>query len=282
MLMLAPFEEKSLPALALLQPEGAAPGSLCRELTDVARGGGRQVVVAVEDGRACGVAGWVCFGLEAEGILYGVPVLAGSPEAAGLLLGHLVERARTLGARQLRVSRCVGEDAKAAALAGLGFLPLLDMISMERPSGGLPEVPMPPSLSRVPFGAIDWPRFAAAFNTAFAEVPNSPPLSAALKRLEWEELDPEASQLWQDATGRYVAWIGVDPAGYVGEVGVDESLRGRGIALALYRIAGEVLVARGVSRLTTLLASTNTATLRLHEKLGFTESTRRTVFALEV
>jgi len=281
MLTLVPYEEKHLCALARLPRGEGNPASLRRDLTDSARHGGAQVVVAMDD-EPRGVAGWVSFGVETAGIVYGAPVLAGSEEAARLLLEHLVERARSLGARQLRVSRFPGEVAKEAALQDLGFVPLLDMISVERDSQGLPEVSMPESLSRVSFEDIDWERFAQAFNAGFAEVPNAPPVQAAVKREDWEELDREASQVWQDPSGRYVAWIGVRPDGHVDEVGIDEALRGRRIAVALYRLAGEVMAARGVTRLSALLASTNAATLRLHERLGFREAARRTVFALAI
>lgn len=280
MLTLAPYDANCLPFLHALRP--AEPDSLAHDLTDAARGFGSQVIVAMEDAVPCGVAGWVTFGVEAEGILYGVPVLARTEAAAKLLLCHVIEQARALGARQVRVSHFPGEDAKAEALSGLGFKPLLDMLSMERSSRDLPAVPLPSGLEQVPFEAIDWARFAALFNTVFAEVPNAPPLDAEAKRQEWAIMDREASSLWQDASGQYRAWIGVHPDGYVDEIGVDASLRGQNIAVALYRRVAEVLVPRGVSRLTTLLASTNLATLRLHEKLGFQEYSRRTVHALEL
>lgn len=282
MLSLVPYDEKHLPSLALLQPAGQDLDSLKRDLTDAARGFGAQVAVAVENDQACGVAGWVSFGVETEGIVYGSPLLAGTRSAADLLLRHVVSQARDLDARELRVSRFPSESAKEDALAGLGFLPILDMISMERPILGLPAVPMPEHLLRVPYEAIDWEQFARTFNTVFAEVPNAPPLDASIKRQEWEVMDREASHLWQDAPGRYTAWIGVHGDGYVDEIGVDESLRGQGVASALYKLSADSLMARGVMRLYTLLASTNHATLRLHEKLGFKEFTRRTVFALNL
>ncbi|HNX30103.1 MAG TPA: GNAT family N-acetyltransferase [Holophaga sp.] len=281
MLSLVPYEEKHLEALARLFPASGDPASLWRDLNDSARGRGSQVVVAVDDAPR-GVAGWVGLGVAAQGILYGAPVLAASEAAARLLLGHLAERARALGARQLRVSRFPGEAAKETALLDLGFAPLLDMIQVARASRGLPEVPVPAFLGRVPFEEIDWDRFARVFNTCFAGVPNAPPVDGAAKREAWEGLDREASQVWRDSPGRYAAWIGVCPDGHVDEVGVDESLRGRRIAAALYRLAGESAASRGVASLSALLASTNPATLRLHERLGFREAGRRTVFALAI
>ena len=82
--------------------------------------------------------------------------------------------------------------------------------------------------------------------------------------------------------GQYPNGIAVHPDGDVDEVGVDASLRGRGVAPALYHRAGEAMARSGVPRLRAMLASTNTATLRLHAKLGFQESARRTVFALDL
>jgi ribosomal protein S18 acetylase RimI-like enzyme len=282
MVTLISYHEKLIPWLAPLQPSGSDLESLRRDLNDSARGHGTQVVVAVEAGLPCGAAGWVSYGIETQGILYGAPVLAGTEEVACALLGHLVERARALGAHQLRVGHFPGEDAKARALEKSGFLPLLDLIGMERSSNAMPEARMPAHLRRVPLAEVDWDLFASIFNKVFADVPNAPPADGSIKREEWQEMDREASHLWADDSSRYVAWIGVDPNGYVEEIGVEDSLRGQGLAGALYRITGQTLAARGVLRLHTLLASTNAATLKLHEKLGFKEFTRRTVYVLNL
>lgn len=279
---ITPFEEGLLAALEDLVPEGQTLTSLARGLRDGARGGGRQAVIALEDGNPAGVAGWVALGVETEGIVYGSPVLSRTEPSATALLDHLTMAAQALGARQLRVSLLEREEPKATALARSGFRPLLDMISVERPSAGLPEAPLPPELRFVPIARMDWDRFAEVYNRVFAEVPNAPPVDGPAKREEWEQADREASGLWEDASGRYVAWIAVHPDGDVDEVGVEVSLRGRGVAPALYRRAGEVLARSGVSRLRALLASTNAATLRLHAKLGFREYARRTVFARDL
>lgn len=282
MLTLVPFHERQLPFLVPLLPEGQDQASLRQDLKDFARGGGTQVVVVMDGDRVCGAAGWVAIGVAVEGIVYGGPVLAGSQEAARLLLEHLIGTARELGAHQLRVSRFPGEEAKGKAMEELGFLPLLDLITVARSSSGLPSAAMPEHLARVPLQAVHWSRFAQASNRVFEGVPNAPPVDAEQLRHEWEAMDPEASQLWQDEAGNYLAWIGVQPDGYVDAVGVETSLRGRGVAMALYRLAAETLAARAVLRLHALVASTNQATLRLHEKLGFRESTRRTVFTLDL
>lgn len=279
---ITPFEVGPLRALEDLVPEGQALTTLARDLRDGARGGGRQAVIALEGGTPAGVAGWVALGVETEGIVYGSPVLARTEPSATALLDHLAMEARALGARQLRVSLLEREEPKATALARSGFRPLLDMISVERPSDGLPVAPLPPELRFVPVERMDWDRFAEVYNRVFAEVPNAPPVDGAAKREEWEHADREASGLWEDAWGHYVAWIAVHPDGDVDEVGVDASFRGRGVAPALYRRAGEAMARAGVPRLRALLASTNTATLRLHAKLGFQEYARRTVFARDL
>lgn len=277
-----PFDEEPLGALSDLVPDGQTLETLRRDLRDSARGHGRQVVIALEDGRPAGVAGWVALGVETAGIVYGSPVLARTEPSAAALLDRLATEARIIGARQLRVSLLQREEAKAAALARSGFQPLLDMISVERPSVGLPEVPLPTGLRFVPAERMDWDRFAEVYNRVFAEVPNAPPVGGAAKREEWEHADREASGLWEDASDRYVAWIAVHPDGDIDEVGVDASLRGRGVAPALYRRAGEAMARAGVPSLRAMLASTNTATLRLHEKLGFQEYARRTVLVLDL
>ena len=282
MLILTPFHEDQLRFLVPLLPKGQDQASLRQDLTDFARGGGTQVVVVMDGDRVGGAAGWVTFGVAAEGILYGGPVLAGSQEAARLLLEHLIGTARELGAQQLRVSLFPREEAKAKAMEELGFLALLDLITVARSSSGLPLAAMPERLVRVPFQAVDWSRFAKASNAVFEGVPNAPPVNAEQLRQEWEAMDPEASQLWQDEAGNYMAWSGVHPDGYVDAIGVEASLRGRGVGVALYHLAAETLAARAVPRLHALVASTNQATLRLHEKLGFREFTRRTVFTLDL
>jgi L-amino acid N-acyltransferase YncA len=280
--VLIPYDANRLSAVADLLPEEQTLESLGRDLVDAARAQGRQVVMAQEEGVLTGVAGWVAFGVETEGIVYGAPVLARTEASAVRLLERLIHEAKALGARQLRVSLLPEQTAKARALAQTGFHPLLDMISVERPSHDLPPVPMPGDLREVPFEEVDWERFTQLFNTVFAEVPNAPPVDTATKREEWDAVDREASSIWIDAEGRYVAWIGVLPGGHIDDVGVDASLRGRSIAPALYARIGGILAAKGILRLEAMLASTNTATLRLHEKLGFREFARRTVFGLDL
>ncbi|HWQ09954.1 MAG TPA: GNAT family N-acetyltransferase [Holophaga sp.] len=280
MLTLGPYDPVHLDALAALRPQGASPNALHHELTDLARGRGAQVRIAFDDGRPCGVAGWVTLGIGATGTMYGAPVLAGTEAAARALLACLVDVSSRLGARQLRVSCFPDEAPKADALRTLGFSPRLDLIGVARPSAGLPEASVPPFLRPIPIEQVDWDHFAEAFNTVFAEVPNAPPVGAEMRRQDWEAMDREASGVWLDEEGRYAAWIGVHPDGEVDEVGVLADLRGHGIARALYRAAGESLAARGAARLEALLASTNAATLALHAGLGFRECTRRTVFEL--
>lgn len=281
-LTLIPYDARLLEPLKDLLPKGQDLGSLRRDLTDPARGHGRQVVLATRDGMACGVAGWVALGVETAGIVYGSPVLAHTEAAARLLLERLVQEARNHGAHQLRVSLLPGEIPKGEALRCAGFRALLDMIDVERSSRDLPAAALPAGLRPVPRERVDWDRFAAVYNRVFAEVPNAPPLEAEDKRDEWEDLDPDASGIWEDGAGCYVAWIAVHRDGHVDEVGVEESLRGQGVAPALYHSAGAIMAAKGVPRLQAMLASTNTATLRLHEKLGFRETARRTVFALDL
>ncbi len=279
---LIPFTEEPLGALEDLVPDGQTLETLRRDLRDSARGQGRQVVMALEDGKPAGLAGWVALGVETEGIVYGSPVLARTEASASALLDRLAKEARALGALQLRVSLLPGEPAKAAALDRAGFRALLDLITVERSIQGLPDAEMPGDLVRMPLEDVDWEAFTQAFNRIFAEVPNAPPVDAATKREEWEAVDREASSIWVDPEGGYRAWISALPDGHIEDVGVDETLRGRGIAGALYRLAGEALRTRGVAKLEAILASTNAATLRLHEKLGFRPRTQRTVFALDL
>ena len=58
-------------------------------------------------------------------------------------------------------------------------------------------------------------------------------------------------------------------------VGVRSGWRGRNVAAALYRIAAAKLAANGCGELRALVAGSNVASMRLHQKLGFSEAEAR-------
>jgi ribosomal protein S18 acetylase RimI-like enzyme len=130
---------------------------------------------------------------------------------------------------------------------------------------------LPAGLAPVAFDRIDWPRAAALSADCFRDVPNSPAVSAEMLAADWAEADWSASRLLQDASGAYQAYLIVTPDAAVDAVGLAPGWRGQGLADALYAEAAAALHRRGVSRMHALVASSNRASMRLHQRLGFTE-----------
>lgn len=265
-----------LPALQALYDHPGRPAlDLAATLTDAARGGGRQVRVAWRGHRPVGCLGWVSLGLLEDGRLYGAPVLAADAEVAALLLAELQRQGRSLGASHLRVSTWAGDEAKAQALGMAGYRRLFEWVNFVRALAadgpGVAARPLPQGLARVAFDRIDWPRAAALNAECFRDVPNSPAVSAGLLAEEWAEADWSASRLLQDGSGRYQAFVIVSQTAAVEAVGVAAAWRGRGLADALYAEAAAAVRRRGGLHLHALVASSNLASMRLHQRLGFTE-----------
>lgn len=278
-LQLTGLDPAALPVLqALLRRvrSGASLPDLASELTDEARGGGRQAVVASRLGEPVGCAGWVTFGIEDDGRLYGSPVVAAESDVAQRLVEALVLEGRRLQATHLRISAWEGEAVKAAVLAARGFVHLFDWVTVARRI----DAPVAPDfaaegLACVRHDDIDWPRLADLYAAVFRGVPNAPALDAETLATQWSDTDWDASALLADAAGRYVAFVIVHGEGEVVAVGVDASRRGTGLADRLYRHAGHRLSLKGVAALEALVSSANPASLRFHEKLGFAESAPR-------
>ncbi|HSW06405.1 GNAT family N-acetyltransferase [Aquabacterium sp.] len=281
MLSLAPLDLDSLPALQAISDATAAsrpPMALRTLLTDAARGGGRQVVVAWQESRPVGCLAWVSLGIAEDGRLYGSPLIAPDAEVAAALIERLVIEGHTLGASHLRVSTWAGDEGKAQALAALGFECLFEWVNFGRP---LPLPVAPPQASAisrcstVDFERIDWAQAARLSAECFRDVPNSPAVTAEILAADWAEADRDASCLLQDDAGAYAAYIVVQHDGTVDAVGVQAAWRGQGLTDTLYARAAAALVAKGVMQMSALVASTNTASMRLHQRLGFTETVPR-------
>lgn len=275
-----PLDTAGQAGLAALQTLSDAQGSgrprldLQSVLTDGARGQGRQVVVAWQNGQPVGCLGWVSLGLAEDGRLYGAPLIAQHEAAAEALLASLAHTGQALGASHLRVSSWSGEAAKRQALLQRGYQPLFEWVNFARPT----HTPLPlggqdvlRALTPVDWPAIDWPRAAQLSADCFRDVPNSPAVGPEVLAEDWAEADWDCSALLQDSQGRYAAYVIVSPEGAVDAVGVAPPWRGRGVADALYARACAALAAKGRGQATALVASSNTASMRLHQRLGFTE-----------
>lgn len=277
-LRLGPLEHAALPALQALYAAQHAPApvpDLAGELGDAARGHGRQAVLAWRGRQPVGCAGWVGFSIARDGLCFGAPVLAADREVAEALLAHLQAQARHLGARRLRISAWTGEHAKRAALAAAGFVHQFEWMQFALATAGTSPVDFAArGWRRVPLADVDWPQLAALYATTFREVPNAPLPDLASLQAEWQEADWDAGCVLADTSGRYRAFCLID-AGAVEAVGVDPALRGQGIAALLYQHAGHSLARRGSAELSALVASSNSASLRLHQKLGFHEAQPR-------
>lgn len=287
-LRLTGFDASAMPALQAVLDAQMAPQAtpmLIDELTHAARGHGTQAVIVWRGDAPVACAGWVTFGIAQSGQCFGSPVVAADAEAADQVIAQLVHTACELGASSLRISAWAGEDIKRAALERAGFACLLEWIHFAMPAQAL-AVGKPLSalgLVPVPRAAIDWPALLALYNDTFRNVPNAPQPDLADFQSEWAETDTEASCVLADAAGAYHAFAQVSPTGKMEAIGVDDTLRGRGVAAALYAHAARSLAARGIDTLRALVASSNAQSVALHTKLGFVEERPRgRVYALEL
>ncbi|WP_269530946.1 GNAT family N-acetyltransferase [Chitinimonas sp. BJYL2] len=278
-LQLDALQHSDLPALQALVTQALAPAEppdLASDLYSGPRGAGRQVVVARSGGQILGCAAWVTFGIAEDGRLYGSPVVATDRHTAHALLAYLLDTASTLGASHLRVSTWAGESAKVAALQAAGFTQLFEWVNFARDTGDWVAPDWSDTgLHRLDLAQADWAQLTALHNAAFSGVPNAPPLDEATVQDDWQSADQQASAVLVDGAGHYVAYVLVTEEGDVDGVGVDASLRGRGLARRLYAHAAQALRARGLHQLTALVSSANAESMALHQRLGFHESTPR-------
>ncbi|WP_211455119.1 GNAT family N-acetyltransferase [Collimonas antrihumi] len=277
------LQPEAIPALQFLQDQQLPPqvrARLDHDLQDSARGHGRQAILAWRGDVVAGCAGWVTLGIAADGCAYGSPVVAADVEVAESLIMAVSEKVRSSGARRLRISAHASEFAKHEALKAAGFTPLFEFASfaLRLPLANPSELPA--GLHAVHFDQIDWSQMRACYAETFADVPNSPVPEINVIREEWSEGDRQAGRILADETGEYQAFSLIC-GNSVEAVGVRSGWRGRNLAATLYHIAAAALTARGCSEMRALVASTNMASMRLHQKLGFSEiATRRTVYEI--
>lgn len=266
---LHPLSDEAVPLLQRLWDAQLAPhsaGALAVELRDAARGHGAQTVVAQRAGRLAGVAGWVTLGVPQDGCAYGAPLVALDREVAQCLIDAVLDK---VDGERLRISCYRGEPHKRAALLASGFTPLFEFVRFAR-ALPLPEAPLPRGLRVLSPGSFDWPRLQRCYAEVFADVPNTPVPDVDTMKEEWLENDADATFVLVDEMGEYQGFVMM--AGDEVEVlGVRAEWRGRGVADALYAMVSRAMAAQGRVWLRTLVASVNTASMRLHERLGFSE-----------
>jgi len=248
-----------------------------RELADIGRAGGANVVVAWRQGQAVGFAGWVALGA-GDGEFYGAPVVANE----GGVLDSLVERvegeARTAGADWVRCTTWPEDDVKAAVLAERGYRRVFEFVELAGEVAALraPAVEMPPELHRVAYSGVEAEAYVEIFNECFRDLPNAPSMTVELAAESLREQPPlgEASQFWADDQGRYQAFSITLATGYIDSFGVRERYRGRGLANAMMALTIAAASDCGCERLTSTVAGSNAASLRVHQRAGFSEVER--------
>ena len=278
MIELAPFDPATLPILQAMADRIVAPWPvprLAQDLTDLGRARGDQVVIALENGHPVGCAGWVTLGVAQSGCLYGAPVISDNPAALDAMIAHLITTASQAGASQLSIGCRAGEHAKRTELASFGFTRAFEWLHFAKPTTDTETADFARlGLHTVPIGGLDWPAVHTLYAETFQNVPNAPIPSVEAMKAEWIACNWDAGCVLADASGRYRAFMLID-GDEVSAVGIDPSLRGQGIADQLYRRAGFALHGAGTGMLRALVACSNHASARLHQRLGFTEEKPR-------
>lgn len=281
MIELRGLSTDDLPALLALQHATSTPpwsaAMLEAQLLDPARDRGKNVVVAVRDGTIVGVAGWV----EADREQFGSPVVAADREAADALVGKLVARARDRQAASLRIGCTTREAAKREALGAAGFRVVLEFMTLAiaaAPRNGRIE------LAHVALDSVEPDVVKLLHDETFAGVDNAPPISIDEARDLQHRAWPDASGVWLDdgEPAAFVIAMRDGDAVEIAEVGVRTRWRRRGLARALVDRTIDVAATRGLREVHALIASTNAASLALHQAAGLRERDRRAMYQLDL
>ncbi len=209
--------------------------------------------------------------------------MASDELAAATLLHDIVQYARDLGAKRVRVGAAPGEEAKMAALERMGFIPSLQWISLARPvvACAAPDFAAL-ALRRLSTAEIDWSMLARLHNHTFRAVPHAALGDAESMRADWAELDQDASSVLADQDGELVAFCLMQADGSIDAIGIEPHWRGRGVADALYQWAQSRLALRQIAHMSTIVANTNFVSERFHLRAGFIENKpRATAYLLE-
>lgn len=239
--------------------------------------------VAVDDGRIVGTAS-----LDAARNL---ALAAREPGVNDALLARAEARGRERGFPQLQVTAVAEDEPLWALVERAGFSHDRDVLRMWRTlDGDLPEPSWPADVAVRTFSADDGERVKelldrsyAAWDDGYAVRPYEDWLSFMT---DHDEFDPT---LWflVEREGELVAcalhWQEHARRGWVKDIVVLESERGRGLGKALLHHAFRAYAERGVERVGLKVDSTNpTGAPQLYEKVGFVTDQRLAIWSKQL
>lgn len=139
----------------------------------------------------------------------------------------------------------------------------------------------PPTLNYVPYDAAKEERFLPAIRQLISK-DLSEPYSIYVYRYflyQWGDLcylalDPVTDALLGVVISKLETHRSGTFRGYIAMLAVQQAHRGRGIATYLVRMAIEAMAARGADEIVLETEVSNTASLKLYERLGFLRSKR--------
>lgn len=203
---------------------------------------------------------------------------AKDPTVGDALIAHVEEQARLRGFRHLAVVAVEDDAPLYAAVQRNGYALDREILRMWRPlDGDLPEPVWPEDVTVHTYTDADGERVHALLDEQYAGWDKS---YVARSHGGWltfmtdhEDFDP-AMWFLVERDGKLVAcalyWKESKGRGWLKDLVVRESERGRGLAKALLHHAFRVYAARGADRVGLKVDSTNpTGAIQLYERLGF-------------
>jgi GNAT superfamily N-acetyltransferase len=231
---------------------------------------------------------WVADGDDALAVLTGdgeLLLVAGDPDVADALLDRAASRGRERGLAAIRV-RTAGDDDPVADLADRrGLAVEREVLVMWRALGGAEAEPAwPDGVAVRSFERDDAGPVQALLDEAYSAWDRGyepDPHDEWVARMTGDA-DYDPCVWWLAESGGELAGCALHwRSGWVKDIAVRESLRGRGIAEALLRQGFAEFARRGVDRVGLKVDPANpTGAIRLYERLGFVVERRETIHAL--
>jgi ribosomal protein S18 acetylase RimI-like enzyme len=284
---LVPFDESMLPELLKIQHQFSeekhwwSMEELRGDLLDGGRKHGKNVLILLEHDKIRGFAGYVDTAVEV-GEFYIAPFVAGSKTHADFLILKIFENAHEARARMIRAS-AFPEEIKINALKEAGFIHILDFLTLEislEKRIQNPDLSALNPLRRQTQTEFTPEKFQKLNNQSFRNVDNAPPMSIEDASDIWKapNIRPQNLQIWATSEGNYVGYLMLSPRGNIESVAVSPDYQRKGLAKAMVSIALQEAFEAGFKTSKALISSRNTASLNLHQFLGFKECDRRLVF----
>jgi mycothiol synthase len=193
----------------------------------------------------------------------------------GLAFDWAAERAGTT--RLVAESEALGDGAHALYLSK-GLSQVLAEDVMQLPAGAqLPAALPPAGLALWQWGHADPARFYAVYRAAFRDRPGGPDKTLA-RWVEWISDDDDFRAEWTllaTLDGADVGFIAAEATGWIAQVGVVPSARGRGIGALLIQEAVRLMRSAGEGAITLNVHVDNARAAALYGRLGFTRIGRR-------